>query len=152
MFLNLTVDSPKGRKGRQAPCFSALIADTRTQVGTCWEAAAEIAQIEAPLADHPGRLQFMASLSRLLETLGYFDAGVYLSSIGLKSMNQASSVRLHYADVRAHGQAALLAGASLIEAAANSSHPASERTRSNSARSASKAPWPLGRDRGLPPW
>jgi len=68
----------------------------------------------------------MASLSRLLETLGYFDAGVDPSTTGSQSMKQTSSVRQHYADVRAHGQAALLAGGSLIEAAVNSSHPASE--------------------------
>ena len=126
MFLNPTLNGAKSRRERQVPSFSALLADTRTQVGLCWEAASAIAQINAPLGDHPARLQFMASLSRLLETLGYFDAGVDPSSTGLQSRKQPSSVRQQYAAVRAHGHAALLAGASLLDAAAKGSHPAGE--------------------------
>jgi hypothetical protein len=126
MFLNPVVESPNGRIGRKAVSFSALLADTRTQLGMCWEAATEIARNDAPLADHPGRMQLMAALSRLLDSLGYFDTGVGPSSTSPKSMNQAVSVRQHYVDVRSHGQAALLAGGRLIEAAANSSHPAGE--------------------------
>lgn len=126
MFLNPILSGTRSGRERQAPCFSGLLADTRTQVGLCWEAASAIAQIAAPHANHPGRLQFMASLSRLLETLGYFDAGVDPSTTGSQSMKQTSSVRQHYADVRAHGQAALLAGGNLLNAAANSRHPASK--------------------------
>ena len=126
VFLTPTLSGTRSGRERQAPCFSGLLADTRTQVGLCSEAASAIAQIAAPHTDHPGRLQFMASLSRLLETLGYFDAGVDPSTTGSQSMKQTSSVRQHAAAVRAHGRAALLAGASLLDAAAASCQPASE--------------------------
>jgi hypothetical protein len=70
------------REAMQAPMpgrattFFATTADARTQIGACWQAAAELARVDPALTGNGHRLRLLESLRRLLDALASLDVAV----------------------------------------------------------------------------
>jgi hypothetical protein len=108
------------REGAQAPTpwrattFFATTADARTQIGACWQAAAELAQVDPGLTGNGHRLRLLESLRRLLDALAYLDVAVPTPNANHHDERQARRCRRRYAEAYAHLQRAALATDDLV--------------------------------------
>lgn len=98
----------------RATTFFATTADARTQVGACWEAAAELAQVDPGLTGNGHRLRLLESLRRLLDALAYLDVAVPTPHTDRHDDTQAQRCRSRYAEAYAHLQRAALATDDLV--------------------------------------
>ena len=115
MFLSGQADDQKVGKAFQPARFSATVADARMQVGRCWEAAEAITRIVAPPTTETGYPPLLESLSHVLEALGQLVAVLDSPVPPSRGANLPLSPWQHYADLRASGEDAVLAGTDLID-------------------------------------
>jgi hypothetical protein len=93
----------------RATTFFATSADARTQIATCWQVAAELAQVDPALTGNEHRLRLLESLRRLLDALAYLDVAVLEPRTYRPDDKQAQRYRHRYAEAYAEMQHAALA-------------------------------------------
>jgi hypothetical protein len=104
---------PAPMPGR-ATTFFATTADARTQIGACWQAAAELAQVAPALTGNGHRLRLLESLRRLLDALAYLDVAVLEPLPYHQDDTPAQRSQYRYAEASAHLQRAALATRDLV--------------------------------------
>jgi hypothetical protein len=98
----------------RAATFFAITADARTQVGACWQAAAELAQVDPGLTGNGHRLRLLESLRWLLDALAYLDVAVLEPLPYHHDGTPAQRYQCRYAQAYAHLQRAALATGDLL--------------------------------------
>jgi hypothetical protein len=98
----------------RATTFFATAADARTQIGVCWQAAAELAQVDPALTGNGHRLRLLESLRWLLDALAYLDVAAPTPQTSRPDGAQAQRCRRRYAEAYAHLQRAALAADDLL--------------------------------------
>jgi hypothetical protein len=98
----------------RATTFFATAADARTQIGVCWQAAAELAQVDPALTGNGHRLRLLESLRRLLDALAYLEVAVLEPLPYHHDGTPAQRYQCRYAQAYAHLQRAALATGDLL--------------------------------------
>ena len=94
--------------------YHAATADARTQIGTCWQSAAELARFAPGLIADAPRLHVLESLTNLLDALATLDLAVQTQPTSDAEEGHLHCWRSRYAEVSYEAQHAAVAAGTLL--------------------------------------